>query len=306
MPRALVTGIGGFVGPYLANHLQSLGYDVTGTSFPNGSNRSLGCPAVPLDIRKPQAVKKVVGDLRPDTIYHLAGITRPGLDQVPSFYEVNLMGTLHVLEAAREVGAEVLVVSSAYVYGKHNEPLSEEALLMPVNHYGSSKAAADLAAIGYALDGLPVVRARPFNHSGPGQSPDFLLPTLVHQLVRIEAGHEPPVLELGNLDSVRDFSDVRDVVRAYGLLMQSGESGEAYNVASGIGMSVRHLVELLVELAGVSVEIIVEPTRVRPSDIAYLVGDASKLCQSVGWQPAYDLEQTLTDMLEYERKLLQA
>jgi GDP-4-dehydro-6-deoxy-D-mannose reductase len=304
MRSALITGIRGFVGPYLADHLRSIGYAVTGTFFPSGSTGPSSYPAVPLDVRNPEAVKEVVGELRPDAIFHLAGITRPRLDHMQAFYEVNLMGTLHVLEAARQVGAAVLVVSSAYVYGQHSKPVSEEVTLTPVNHYAASKAASDLAAISFALNGLRVVRVRPFNHSGPGQSPDFLLSTLVHQLAKIEAGLESPVLKLGNLDSVRDFSDVRDVVRAYGHLMQSGESGEVYNVASGDGVSVRQLVEMLVDLARVPVEVEVEPARVRASDISYLVGDASKLKRACGWRPAYSLKQTLEDMLEHERKLV--
>ena len=240
--------------------------------------------------------------LAPDEIYHLAGVTRPALGSVREFYDVNLYGTLNVLGAAKMVEASVLVVSSAYVYGRHNEVLTEEAQLRPVNAYGSSKAASDLATIGYALDGLRVVRARPFNHSGPGQSPDFVLPTLISQLARIEAGQAPPVLKLGNLDTIRDFSDVRDVVRAYPLLLEHGQNGEVYNLASGVGTSVRELAKRVLRSSKVPVRLETEPSRVRGTDIPFLVGNASRLREATFWEPAYTLEQTLQDMLALERE----
>ena len=233
--------------------------------------------------------------------YHLAGITRPALDLVTSFYKVNLHGTLNILEAAQVVQARVLVVSSAYVYGRQDQLLTEEVALEPVNHYGASKAAGDLAAKSYALGGLQVVRVRPFNHSGPGQTPDFVLPTLVSQVARIEAGQAPPVLKLGNLNAVRDFSDVRDVVRAYPLLLERGQNGEVYNLGSGVGTSVRDLAERVMSLSKVPVTLEVEPSRIRSTDIPFLVGDVSKARDAIDWEPQYPLKQTLRDMLEFER-----
>jgi GDP-4-dehydro-6-deoxy-D-mannose reductase len=300
--KALITGASGFVGPYLARHLRALGYEVYG-----GSTSGEGSPdyeSVRLDVRRREEVEQAVKDVAPDEIYHLAAITRPSLGLVSEFYEVNLIGSINVLEAANQGGASVLLVGSAYVYGKHDEVIIEDSLLRPVNHYGVSKAAADLAAIGYALDGLRVVRARPFNHSGPGQSPDFVLPSLVSQFARIEAGLEAPVIKLGNLDSVRDFSDVRDVVRAYPLLLKQGQNGEAYNIASSQGVSVRELVGMLLEVTGMSVEIEVEGARVRPSDIPYLVGSAERLKRDTAWQAEYSLKRMLLDMLEDERARL--
>lgn len=300
MPSALLTGASGFVGPYLARHLVSLGYDVWGASL--SGQASGDYRAVALDVRDASRVEGIVKELAPDEIYHLAGITRPALGGVDEFYEVNFRGTLHVLDAAKLIGARVLVVSSAYVYGTHDKPLTEEAVLRPINPYGVSKAAADLAAIPYALEGLRVVRVRPFNHTGPGQSPDFVLPTLVTQLARIEAGNALAALELGNLDTVRDFTDVRDVVRAYPRLLQGGENGEVYNLASGRGVSVRELADQVMALSRVPVRLEVAPDRVRSTDIPFLVGDASKLRRATGWEARYTLEETLKDMLEFERK----
>ena len=302
MPKALLTGSSGFVGPYLARHLKTRGYEVWGGSL--SKRASDDYQAVFLDVTQAAQVEQVIGETAPDEIYHLAGITRPALDSVRAFYDVNLYGTLNVLGAAQKVQASVLVVSSAYVYGRHDEVLTEETQLRPVNPYGSSKAAGDLAAIGYALDGLQVVRVRPFNHSGPGQSPDFLLPTLVSQLARIEAGQAPPVLKLGNLNTVRDFSDVRDVVRAYPLLLEHGQNGEVYNLASGVGTSVRELAEQVMSLSKVPVQLETEPSRVRSTDIPFLVGDASKTRDATGWTLDYTLEKTLQDMLEFEREKL--
>ena len=147
-----------------------------------------------------------------------------------------------------------------------------------------------------------MVRVRPFNHSGPGQSPDFLLPTLVEQIARIEAGRAPPVLKLGNLDTIRDFSDVRDVVRAYPPLLERGQTGEVYNLASGVGTSVRELAERVMSSSKVPVGLEVEPSRVRGTDIPFLVGDASRLRETTSWKPSYTLERTLQDMLAFERE----
>ncbi len=308
--RALITGAGGFVGPYLARHLGALGAVVWGSSFSGDAagthianhtaNHTANYRAVKLDVTDPAEVLRVVREVEPTEVYHLAGVTRPASGDAAAFYAVNLHGTLNVLEAAQAVGAAVLVVGSAYVYGAQRGPLSEAAELRPVNPYGASKAAADLAALPYALSGNRVVRVRPFNHVGPGQSPDFLLPTLVQQLAAIEADEAEPVLKLGNLDSIRDFTDVRDVVRAYPALLRNGENGAVYNLASGRGVSVRELSKMVLSRARRVVRIETEPSRVRATDIPELVGDAQK-AGALGWTPEISLETTLGEMLTYER-----
>ncbi len=299
---ALITGAGGFVGPYLARHLRELEAEVwSGGLSENAANDHLGdYHAVTLDVTDRAEVARVIAEVQPTEVYHLAGVTRPASGDAAAFYAVNLQGTLNVLEAAQTVGAAVLVVSSAYVYGAQAGRLNEHAELRPVNHYGSSKAAADLAALPYALSGNRVVRVRPFNHVGPGQSPDFLLPTLVQQLASIEAGTAEPVLRLGNLDSVRDFSDVRDVVRAYPKMLREGENGAVYNLASGRGISVRELAEMVLSRAQREVRLETETSRVRATDIPELVGDASK-ARRLGWTPELSLETTLGEMLTFER-----
>lgn len=195
----------------------------------------------------------------------------------------------------------MLLVGSAYAYARSDKPLSEADPFGPVNHYGVSKASADLLGRSYALQGLRVINVRPFNHSGPGQNPDFLLPTLVEQFAEIKAGRREPTVHLGNLDSVRDLSDVRDVVRAYRLALRKGESGEAYNVGSGRGVSVREIFEIVRQESDVEVELEFEPSRMRATDLPYLVADTGKICGELGWGTEIPLVQTIRDMLNFYR-----
>ncbi len=262
---------------------------------------SPNCHPVLLDLRSADEIKKSVADIQPEEIYHLAALSRPATGQIRDYYDVNVLGTLHLLESVKELSlaSRILVVTSGYVYGRHTQPVNEASLLQPVNHYGISKASADMLAFKYALDGLHIVRARPFNHSGIGQSRDFLLPSLIQQLIAVELKQQEAV-KVGNVDSVRDFCDVRDVVKSYVDLLRHGNSGEVYNVASGVGRSVREIVELLMAYAQRPINLQVEPTRFRSDDIPYLVGDNTKLRQVVQWHP-YSLEETLYDMVTFTR-----
>lgn len=300
MTRALVTGASGFAGGYLVRHLLGLGCEVLGGVHGAHVNVPDGCRSVALDVTDQVSLRDILAEVRPDEVYHLAGITRPVGGSVDEFYEVNFGGALNLLEALREEAsnAAVLLVGSAYAYGRVEHPISETEPFEPANHYGVSKASVDLLGYSYALEGLRVVRARPFNHSGHGQSPDFVLPTLVEQFAEIEACGREPVIRLGNLDSVRDFSDVRDIVRGYHLALQRGRSGEPYNLGSGRGISVRELFELVREEARQEVELKVEPSRVRATDIPYLVADPSKARSELGWEAETPLERTLRDMLD--------
>lgn len=300
MSRALVTGASGFAAPFLIQHLLGEGCEVVGTVHGPGKKLPGSCRSLPLDVTDAQAVRRAVAEIRPDEIYHLAGLTRPASGAVSEFYAINFGGALNLLEAAREEAPEtgILLVGSAYAYGRVDRPIAESEPLNPTNHYGVSKAAADMLGHSYAFQGLRVVNARPFNHSGPGQSPDFLLPTLVEQFSEIKEGRRKPSVKLGNLDSVRDLSDVRDVVRAYVLALRKGSPGEAYNVGSGRGIPVRELFDLVRQQAGVEIELIVEPSRVRAGDIPYLVADINKARKELGWRPTIPLEQTVREMLE--------
>jgi GDP-4-dehydro-6-deoxy-D-mannose reductase len=299
VPRALVTGASGFVGPFLIRQLLDEGYEVVGGVHGTAKRLPKGCQSVSLDVTNRASRRRVVTETTPHEVYHLAGLTRPTSGAIELFYEVNFSGALNLLEELYEKvpEARVLLVGSAYAYGRVDRPVTETDPFEPVNHYGVSKAAADLLGHGYAVQGMQVFNARPFNHSGPGQSPDFLLPTLVKQFADIRAGQCEPVVRLGNLDSVRDLSDVRDVVRAYRQILRKGSPGEAYNVGSGREVSVRDLFELVRREALVTVDLVVEPSRVRAADVPYLVADASKARRELGWEAEIPLEKTVRDML---------
>lgn len=301
MAKALITGAGGFVGGYLADALREAGDTVAG--FLREEDAVNGMKGHPVDIRNAEAVSEAVAEESPDEIYHLAAIAHPAAEEgLRTFYDVNVAGTVNVLEAAEAVGASVLLVSSAYVYRPRDAPLSEADPVGPVTHYGASKAGSELAAVPYVTAGLRVIRVRPFNHTGPGQTARYLVPSLVRQLVRIEKGLSEPVLELGNMDSVRDFTDVRDVVRAYPALLRRGEAGGVYNLASGKGRSVRELLDRVLGHTDVKPEVRVQERRVRATDIPFLVGNAERLRSEIGWKPRHDLDETLRAMFERDRQ----
>jgi GDP-4-dehydro-6-deoxy-D-mannose reductase len=296
--KALVTGGSGFVGRHLVSYLRAEGDDVV------GADRDA---ADPVDIVDRDAVLAVVRRARPDVIYHLAAFTHVGESWAApqQVLRVNVEGTMNVLQAAIEAGgARVLVLGSAEEYGRVTPaevPIREDHPVRPVSPYGASKAAASLLALQAHLgQGLHTVRVRPFNHTGPGQPPRFLVPALAHRIAAAErAGDEE--LRVGSLDPVRDLNDVRDVVRAYRLLAEHGRAGEDYNVCTGHGVSVRDVAERLVAMAARPLQLVVDPELVRPVDIPVLVGDSAKLREATGWAPEISLEQTLADTLESAR-----
>ncbi len=293
--RALVTGASGFVGQHLLAHLAEQGDDAVGL------DRS-GTPS--LDITDPGVVATTIADLRPDAVYHLAGLSHVGesWDAPQSFMAVNAIGTLNVLQACERSGVRrVLVIGSADEYGlvdPADVPIAETTALRPMTPYGASKVAADFLALQAFLGrGVPAIRVRAFNHTGPGQPPRFLVPSLAHRIVAAErAGLDEIVV--GSLDAVRDILDVRDVVRAYRLLVTDGTPGEAYNVCSGRGVAVHEVADLLLANTPRALRLVVDPALVRPIEVPVLVGDATKITGATGWTPRYELEQTLADVLE--------
>ena len=292
--RALVTGARGFVGPYLVDHLESAGDEVVG----------LG-PEV--DITDAEAIRSAVAAARPDAVYHLAAASHVGSSwSAPAeVLRINAEGTLNLLLAAEAAGASrVLVVGSAEEYGIVDPsalPLAETAPLRPVTPYGASKVAAEVVGLQAFLGrGLPVVLARPFNHLGPGQSDRLVASTLAHQVARNERDGTD-VIMAGDLTPRRDFTDVRDVVRAYRLLVERGEPGEAYNVCSGVAVPVSEVADALIAHAGRPMRIELDPARLRPVELPVLQGDPSKLRAATGWAPEIPLEQTLADLLRWWR-----
>jgi GDP-4-dehydro-6-deoxy-D-mannose reductase len=299
--KILVTGCCGFVGQHALSVLRRAGHDTVGCDVASPAEGASS--HLPMDVRDPDSIAHVLADVKPEAILHLGGIAFVplGWTQPQRVFHVNTIGTLHLLDAVRQriPTARVLAVTSAEVYGSHPapSPLTEDAPYRPDNIYGVAKAAADQSALLYAAHhGLDVMVARPSNHIGPGQSRDFVSSAFATQLAAIAQGAEP-VMRVGNLDQRRDFTDVRDVARAYALLLDKGRNGHAYNIASGTMTLIRDILDTLCDIARVRPRIEVDPALFRPTDDrpAY---DTSRLRQDTGWQPAIPLRHTLTDVYE--------
>jgi len=308
--RLFVTGAGGFVGGHLIDYvLTQPDMRVHGGVFlPPGHNPALDRLPVTqhaVDLRDAAAVRAVLADVRPDAVVHLAAMA----DVSQSFknpwptLENNIVCQLNLLEAIDDLGLEprILVVSSAEIYGAAGgtgEPLDEDRPFMPSNPYSVSKVAQDMLALQYHLShDMTIIRARPFNHIGPRQGGGFVAADFASQIAAIEAGCQDPVMFVGNLAAERDFTDVRDVVRAYHLLLEHGEPGGAYNVCSGKAYSIQYLLDTLLSFSTSTIEVRPDPARMRPSDVPRRVGDASKLRRRTGWEPAIPFERTLLDIL---------
>ncbi len=301
--RATVTGAGGFVGPHLVAHLRAQGDDVT--------EMDVAGP-VTLDVTDADGTLGAIGAARPEVVYHLAALSHVGASwsSPGTSFRVNAEGTLHVLRACLETKVpRVVVILSSEVHGHADPdrlPLREDAPLRPVTPYGASKAAADVVALQMHLaDGLDVVRVRPFGHTGPGQSDQFVVPALATRIARAERDgvDEIPV---GSLTAVRDLSDVRDVVRAYRLLAERGVAGEAYNVCSGVGVSIQQIADALLAHARRPIRLVTDPALVRPVDAPRMVGDNAKLRAATGWSPEHPLARTLADVLDAARERVAA
>jgi GDP-4-dehydro-6-deoxy-D-mannose reductase len=297
--RVAVTGSSGFVGSHLVPYLRSQGDDVVTID-------RTGTP--PVDVTDAAEVREVLRAARPEAVYHLAALSHVGRswDAPEAVFRVNAGGALNVLRACIDAGVErVLVAGSADVYGvvgPEDLPLTEESRIRPITPYGASKAAADVLALQtYLGDGLGTLRVRAFNHTGPGQSASMLVPGFAQRIADAERAAGSKV-SAGNLDVVRDLSDVRDVVRAYRLLVEAGTPGEAYNVCSGRGVSVRDVADTMLSMSGVPLELVVDPELVRPVDVPRLVGSPARLRTLTGWEAEIPLETTLRDVLDAARR----
>lgn len=261
---------------------------------------------VAADLLDRDAVAHAVAQVQPDYIVHLAAqsFVPASFDDPTATFSINVLGQLHLFQAiaAAKLDPLVLVVSSNEVYGMVQPgdiPVNEDTLLRPANPYAVSKAAQDLlAGQWFYSQQLRVIRVRPFNHIGPGQKSQFVAPAFARQIARIERGLQPPIVRVGNLEAQRDFTDVRDVVRAYHLALTHGEPGAIYNVGSGEPVAVRVLLETLINLSSVAISIELDPTKMRPADVPTIACDATRLRQKTGWNRQYTLEQTLRDVLD--------
>jgi GDP-4-dehydro-6-deoxy-D-mannose reductase len=303
--RVLITGANGFVGKHLIRHLNQTQPDISlCVTFFQTSDPLEGVEAeYPLDMRDEGAVRAVIAEVKPDQVYHLAGQAFvPRSFEAPwETLEINIRSQLNLFQAclACHRKPRILITASAEIYGEAKTmPLNEDAPLLPSSPYSVSKAAQDLLALQYFLShDLPVLRVRAFNHLGPGQSDRFVAPAFAIQIARIEAGLQEPVMMVGDLSAKRDFTDVRDIVRAYALIMKYGEAGEAYNVGSGRVHSIQDVLETLLSFSVSKIEVKVDESRLRPSRIPVLQSDISRVKAATGWQPMISLEQSLHDVL---------
>jgi len=314
--KVLITGIGGFDGKHLARFLQNQSCEVAGTVSPkprqNGeagqkgieTNRVFEC-----DIRQFVDVQKMLESYRPDLVIHLAAITEESFaKQFPQeTYSTNVIGTINILEGVKQSGLDpvILVAGSSAEYGqvvKEENPIKETNAFRPLSFYGASKVAQAMIARQYFLAyGIRTIGAIAFNYFGPDQKEKFVCAALAKQIALIEKGVNPPEIHVGNTHTWRDFTDVRDVVRAYWLLGTTGIPGEAYNVCSGKPISIQNLLDKLIGLSKVKIKIVQDPDKMRSQDASYQAGDFEKLHRQTGWKPEIPLEESLQDILDYWR-----
>jgi GDP-4-dehydro-6-deoxy-D-mannose reductase len=310
--RALITGITGFAGGHLAQILLDRGDEVFGVARDEGTGLAhLTQEIIPViaDLQDAQVVQRLLTDIRPEAIYHLAGqaFVPTSWDDPWATMENNIRPQLNILQAMVKQGskARLLIVASNQVYGHVNQdqlPVQEETPLRPDNPYGVSKVTQDVLGLQYFLShGVDVLRVRAFNHIGPRQSPVFVAASFSRQIAQIEAGLKEPVIQVGNLDAERDFTDVVDVMRAYALLVEYGDPGEAYNVGTGRAYSIKYLLDVLLSFSQTKIDVEQEPSRIRPSDVSIIYADNSKLRAKTGWEPSVDFEDSLHRVLDYWR-----
>ena len=315
--KILITGVTGFVGSHLAEYCLSLDQqvEVIGTCRWRSRRENIehledAINLYECDLRDASSVKTLLADIQPERIFHLAAQS-----YVPSSWNspgetitTNVIGQLNIFEAMRETNstASIQIAGSSEEYGLvHPEevPITEENPLRPLSPYAVSKVAQDMLAYQYFQSyGLKVVRTRAFNHTGPRRGDVFVTSNFAKQIAEIEAGQRPPVIHVGDLNPKRDFTDVRDIVRAYWLSLEHCSLGEVYNVASGKAYRIKEVLKILLDNSGQDIEVVEDPERLRPSDVPLLLGDNSRFCKATGWVPEIPFEQTAKDLLDYWRE----
>lgn len=308
--KSLVIGAAGFVGGYLLDELKASGRTTVATKLPSEKLNTAANKVLDLDVTDAKATAALIAAELPDEIYHLAAQSsvklswgRPALT-----LNVNVLGALNVLDACRAVEGyfpTVLMIGSAEEYGKVTPdmcPISEDTSTAPENIYALSKSAQNgIARIYSSAYKMKIINVRAFNHTGPGQATAFVVSDFCSQVALIEKGEKEPIMSVGNLDARRDFTDVRDIVRAYVALAENGEAGQTYNVGSGKAVSIKEVLDVILSKAKCKIEVQRDPARMRPSDVPLHCADTSKINKKTGWTPVIPLEKTIEDTLNYFR-----
>ena len=308
--KALILGGAGFVGHYLINKLRSSGHEIYATCLPNEQIAEKDCEILNLDILDKAAVTDTLTKIKPDCIFHLAAQSSVSYSwKNPQLtVDVNVKGTLNVLDAMREAGLEktrILLIGSGEEYGYIREgacPINENEPLHPGNIYAATKACQSMIGSIYAKAyGMDIVMVRAFNHIGPAQITQFVVADFCNQAAQIEKGMKEAEIRVGNLAVKRDFTDVRDIVRAYELLAQKGVSGKIYNVGSGNAVLIDDILKLIISKSKAEISVVVDKARLRPADIPVIEADISLIKADTGWEPSIPLEKTIEDTLDYWR-----
>ena len=308
--KALVIGGAGFVGAYLIRELSSAGMEVHATCLPF-ENIVENCGVHVLDIMNKDDILQLVNELCPDVIYHLAAQSSVAISwkrpQITA--EVNIVGSINVFEAVREADREdirLIVIGTGEEYGfirKDACPLKEEESLNPGNIYAATKACQEMISKIYVRAyNMDIVMVRAFNHSGPGQSSLFVISDFCKQIADIEKGEKDPVMKVGNLSAMRDFTDVRDVVKAYRLLAEKGVSGRVYNIGRGKAVDIQYILDTALSFSTAEIHITQDPARMRASDIPIIEPDVTRIYEDTGWKADISMEQTIRDTLDFWRR----
>ncbi len=311
MKKALIIGASGFVGGYLAGHLlDEYNMEVHVTKLPYQHIEDKSVKKYDLDILEKEEIVSLLFEIRPDYIFHLAAQSsvgtawkNPGLT-----IDINIKGSVNVMDAVRELyyKPRVLLIGSGEEYGhiKPDEiPIGEETMIRPGNIYAATKVCQNMIGSIYARAyDMEIMMVRAFNHIGPTQAPIFVVSDFCKQVAEIEKGMREPIMYVGNLDSMRDFTDVRDVVRAYALLMENGKTGETYNVGSGHAVAIREILELVISLSDKDIKVEIDQNKIRPVDVPIIEADIAKIKELTGWVPKIPLQQTIKETLNYWRE----
>lgn len=308
MQNALIIGGAGFVGKYLIPELSNI-YNVTATKLPNESISLDGCTVCDLNIMYPNQIEEVLDMVKPDVIFHLSAQSSVKLSWInPQLtIDVNIKGALNLLDSIKKLDlvCKTILIGSGEEYGYVQQeecPIKEDNRIRPGNIYAITKATQNMIGTVYAKAyNMDIVMVRAFNHVGAGQLPMFVVSDFCKQIVEIEKGIKEPIMKVGNLTAKRDFTNVKDVVKAYRLLAENGISGQTYNVGSGTAVTIQSILDIALSHSTADIKVVQDPNRMRPSDVPIIVADTSKVFKDTGWKPNISLDATILEVLEYWR-----